>query len=123
MIAQFLARWRRLTCASGARAGSPRLPAAAAAGAEPGQIGLQGPQSAGQSQQPAGLEKRVANPSVAQSCHTDALHCIFAFLDLKDRANVVRSCRDWQLAVDKEPPRDLSMEIPLAASRVSALLL
>jgi hypothetical protein len=29
-------------------------------------------------------ERRVPNPSIAQHCHADALHCIFAFLDLKD---------------------------------------
>ena len=29
-------------------------------------------------------EQRASQPSVAQLCHTDALHCIFAFLDLKE---------------------------------------
>jgi len=56
-------------------------------------------------------QRRVPNPSIAQGYHTDALHCIFAFLGLKDLPAVSRSCRDWRVAVAKEPPRSLRLAV------------
>ena len=49
--------------------------------------------------------------SIAQSCHTDALHCIFAFLSLADLLPVMQSCRSWNTAGSKEPPRGLKLSI------------
>jgi len=45
--------------------------------------------------------------SIAQRCHSDALHCIFAFLALKELLPALLSCRDWYAAGCKEPSRAL----------------
>ena len=45
--------------------------------------------------------------SVAQRCHTDALHCIFAFLSLVELLPALQSCRSWLAAGCKEPSRSL----------------
>jgi hypothetical protein len=52
--------------------------------------------------------------SVAQSCHTDALHCIFAFLDMKELLPALQSCRNWHAAGLTQPPLGLSIRLPPA---------
>ena len=54
---------------------------------------------------------RQLQPTVAQRCHTDALHCIFAFLSLKELLPALHSCRQWLAAGAKEPPRGLKLVI------------
>jgi hypothetical protein len=44
-------------------------------------------------------------PSISQRCHTDALHCVFAFLRLKELLPALHSCREWHAAGCKEPSR------------------
>ena len=41
------------------------------------------------------LEARVPNPSAAQRCHTDALHCVFGWLSVADWLPELLSCRVW----------------------------
>ena len=49
--------------------------------------------------------------SVAQSCHTDALHCIFAFLSLQELLPALHSCRGWHAAGLAQPPLGLSIRL------------
>src|SRR5205823_4264784 len=51
----------------------------------------------------------AATLSVAQCCHTDALHCVFAFLPLWDVILAALSCRDWWAAALKERARGADM--------------
>jgi hypothetical protein len=50
---------------------------------------------------------RQLQPSIAQRCHTDALHCVFAFLRLKELLPALHSCQQWWAAGSKEPPRSV----------------
>ena len=66
----------------------------------------------------------LPSQSVAQRCHTDALHCIFAFLGLKELLPALHSCRSWLAAGCKEPPRGLKLKLEpesFAALAVSPL--
>lgn len=51
----------------------------------------------------------------AQRCHTDALHCIFAFLSLAELLPALQSCRQWLAAGIKEPPRRLRRSVESAS--------
>ena len=57
--------------------------------------------------------------SVAHFCHTDALHCIFAFLALTDLLPALLSCRLWLAAGCKEPSRGLRVCLNLPVSLAS----
>jgi len=51
------------------------------------------------------------SPSIAQRCHTDALHCVFAFLRFQELLPALHSCRGWYAAGCKEPPRALDITV------------
>jgi len=57
------------------------------------------------------LEQRVQNPSAAQRCHTDALHCIFGCLCAADWLAALESCRSWLAAGLRQPPRALRFTV------------
>ena len=63
-------------------------------------------------------------PSPAQRCHTDTLHCIFAFLSLAELLAAMQSCRGWHAAGVKVPPRGHRLQLsPISiASLVSSSL-
>jgi hypothetical protein len=48
--------------------------------------------------------------SVAQLCYADALHCIFAFLQLSDTGPVMATCCAWLAAARSERSRELSVQ-------------
>ena len=48
--------------------------------------------------------------SIAQRCYRDALHCIFAFLSLKQILPAAHSCRTWYAAVVSEKGRKLTFQ-------------
>jgi hypothetical protein len=62
--------------------------------------------------------------SAAQRCHTDALHCIFACLALKELLPALHSCRGWHAAGCREASRCLGVRLSpssLPALSVSSL--
>ena len=61
---------------------------------------------------PDGPVARQLQSSVAGRCHTDALHCIYAFLRLKELLPALQSCHQWRAAGIKEPSRQLLLRLP-----------
>ena len=58
-------------------------------------------------QPPAARESQSMQSSIAGCCHTNALHCIFAFLSLADLLPALHSCRQWWAAGCQESLREL----------------